>query len=310
MELFERVSNLAEKKAGSRTKLAKILNIGQVTFNGYFKVERQNNLWPILFKILKIYPEISRDWLFFGEGEMIKSNQPAESTDSRTIEKLKSEIVALKDELLESQRREISLLMELKKGVPNISAVQDALGEESEKDIDIELIEQEIAEGVTESKIPRYQLSPKDKLGLRYKSLLDLQIPGFKIGPETLHITFCFPEHLNEKFLEVLEEYMVGREFYEEDLLKALSVAAGEQVLLVRLQSPFEEKKLALAAPESVMMKSNPWELIYSAHSGPQTNKADDEQPQAIEQPWPEERDVKTFIPVEAHRQSLELEEG
>jgi len=31
-------------------------------------------LWPVLFRIIELYPHISREWLFFGEGEMVKSH--------------------------------------------------------------------------------------------------------------------------------------------------------------------------------------------------------------------------------------------
>jgi hypothetical protein len=53
--------------------LAKQLNIKQTTFNSWFSRARQDNLWPVLFPILKLYPYVSRDWLFFGEGAMLES---------------------------------------------------------------------------------------------------------------------------------------------------------------------------------------------------------------------------------------------
>jgi hypothetical protein len=73
MELYERVDEVIRKLARSRTYLAKQLNIKQTTFNSWFSRNRQDNLWPILFEILKLYPYISRDWLFFGEGALLES---------------------------------------------------------------------------------------------------------------------------------------------------------------------------------------------------------------------------------------------
>ncbi|MBO4312525.1 MAG: hypothetical protein J5828_05960, partial [Desulfovibrionaceae bacterium] len=35
------------------------------------------NLWRFLPKILELYPDISRDWLFFGEGEMEEGTVPS-----------------------------------------------------------------------------------------------------------------------------------------------------------------------------------------------------------------------------------------
>ena len=63
--------------AKSRTNLARHLNIKQTTFNCWFSRDRQDYLLPVLFKILELYPHISREWLFFGEGEMLKSETDA-----------------------------------------------------------------------------------------------------------------------------------------------------------------------------------------------------------------------------------------
>jgi len=53
--------------------LARQLGIKQTTFNTWFSRDRQDYLLPVLFKILELYPHISREWLFFGEGEMVKT---------------------------------------------------------------------------------------------------------------------------------------------------------------------------------------------------------------------------------------------
>jgi len=73
MELYERVDEVIKRMTKSRSNLAKQLNIKQTTFNSWFSSERQNYLLPTLFVILERYPHISREWLFFGEGEMLKS---------------------------------------------------------------------------------------------------------------------------------------------------------------------------------------------------------------------------------------------
>lgn len=73
MELFERVKQVAGL-SGSETKLANRLNLPQTTFNGYLKPARQDNLWPLLPKILELFPQVNRDWLYFGEGEMTEGD--------------------------------------------------------------------------------------------------------------------------------------------------------------------------------------------------------------------------------------------
>jgi len=74
MELYERVDEFIRNMAKSRSNLAKQLKIKQTTFNSWFSRERQAHLFPYLMAILKLYPHISRDWLFFGEGAMLKSD--------------------------------------------------------------------------------------------------------------------------------------------------------------------------------------------------------------------------------------------
>ena len=71
MELYERVDELIDYAGKSRASLAKQLKIKQTTFNGYFTREKQKNLWPFLQEILAHFPQTSREWLFFGEGEML-----------------------------------------------------------------------------------------------------------------------------------------------------------------------------------------------------------------------------------------------
>jgi len=73
MELYERVDEVIKKFSRSRTGLARQLNIKQTTFNSWFTRDRQNYLWPILFQILELYPHVSREWLFFDEGVMLKT---------------------------------------------------------------------------------------------------------------------------------------------------------------------------------------------------------------------------------------------
>lgn len=76
MQLFERLNEIAEKISGSQTKMAKDLGIPQGTFNGYLNTEGQTKIRITLMEnILETYPKVSREWLYFGEGEMLKSEQ-------------------------------------------------------------------------------------------------------------------------------------------------------------------------------------------------------------------------------------------
>ncbi len=77
MQLFQRVKHIAKNKAGSAKSLGEALGLSQSRFNGYLNETRQNNLWPLLPQILELFPDVSRDWLYFGEGEMIASSPTA-----------------------------------------------------------------------------------------------------------------------------------------------------------------------------------------------------------------------------------------
>lgn len=73
MMLFQRIKKLCLEHGGSVSKVAARLGIPQTTFNGYLNEKREANLWPLLPRFLDEFPEINRDWLYFDEGEMLRS---------------------------------------------------------------------------------------------------------------------------------------------------------------------------------------------------------------------------------------------
>ena len=68
MELYERIKKCADLMQISDTAMAHALGLKQSTWAGYLKAERQHKLWPLLPAILKAFPRISRQWLYFEEG--------------------------------------------------------------------------------------------------------------------------------------------------------------------------------------------------------------------------------------------------
>jgi len=73
MQLFERIKVISEGVAQSQTALGKALGLSQSKFQGYLNAVSEKNLWQYLPKILELHPQVSRDWLYFGEGEMLVS---------------------------------------------------------------------------------------------------------------------------------------------------------------------------------------------------------------------------------------------
>ena len=74
MELFQRVKQVSKELAKSETKLASMLDLPQRTLNGYLNEKSQRNLWEYLPKILELFPQIRREWLWWGEGSMLKGD--------------------------------------------------------------------------------------------------------------------------------------------------------------------------------------------------------------------------------------------
>lgn len=72
MQLFERMRLLAEKKGVSLSKLAEYINVYPQKFNQWLNEKSQKNLWEHLPKILEKLPDVRPEWLYFGEGEMLK----------------------------------------------------------------------------------------------------------------------------------------------------------------------------------------------------------------------------------------------
>lgn len=94
MYLFEKIDKLLEHYNYSRIMLAKKIDVPTATFNRYFSENQEDKLRGCLWKIHEVFPEISRNWLFFGEGEMfdkIESNPEINSLQNQ-IKELEQEI--------------------------------------------------------------------------------------------------------------------------------------------------------------------------------------------------------------------------
>ncbi|WP_394027462.1 hypothetical protein [Desulfovibrio falkowii] len=70
-ELYQRVESICWQTSVSVPQMAKAIGKEYRTFKGYLCEQRQHNLWPLLPQILEAFPQISRHWLYFGEGPML-----------------------------------------------------------------------------------------------------------------------------------------------------------------------------------------------------------------------------------------------
>lgn len=97
MQLFERVKFLSKKTEEKGQSLAENIGVNAHTFRGYLSLKRQDNLWPLLEKILAEYPEISRRWLYFGEGPLLACS---DDLDNEAEQELLDELARLRKEVL------------------------------------------------------------------------------------------------------------------------------------------------------------------------------------------------------------------
>lgn len=105
MELYQRLLQLVELLANnSQAKFAKGVGLSQQTFNNYLNPDGQQKIRKsLLDKVLTIYPEVNRDWLFFDEGEPLVGKKTA--SDALLCQNDKDRRIAeLEVELAEERR--------------------------------------------------------------------------------------------------------------------------------------------------------------------------------------------------------------
>ncbi|WP_457571531.1 hypothetical protein [Desulfovulcanus sp.] len=74
MELYQRIEAIIERFDLSNAAFASMVGIKPSTFNGYLNDKGQEKIRVShLNRILEAFPKIRKEWLFFGEGPMLKS---------------------------------------------------------------------------------------------------------------------------------------------------------------------------------------------------------------------------------------------
>lgn len=111
--LFNRVIELAKIKEGSVKGLAEKLGMLRQTFNGYLSESREDNLWPLLPRLLDLYPDISREWLYLGEGEIFGGKNAKEYMHEKILSEALAQVKELQAELTEERRLNRKLMARL-----------------------------------------------------------------------------------------------------------------------------------------------------------------------------------------------------
>ena len=117
MELYERLLKLTEIFAdNSQAKFARSIGLSQQTFHGYLNSDGQQKIRKVVLDaIMTTYPEVNRDWLYFGEGEMLASDAPAETAAASDCQRRITELEAELKEERALNRRLTERLLEIDK---------------------------------------------------------------------------------------------------------------------------------------------------------------------------------------------------
>lgn len=118
MQIFERLGEIIKYFAkNSQAAFARSLGILPTTFNGYMNEKGQERIrFSLLKTILEIYPDVNREWLLFGDGEMLKTNAGADLPKKALhakIAELEAKVEELEAELKKVYRTNDRLINEL-----------------------------------------------------------------------------------------------------------------------------------------------------------------------------------------------------
>lgn len=128
--LYQRVKEISRKYCGSDSHLAALLNIKQNTFSQYLNESRQAKLWPFLDKILELFPEINRYWLYHGEGDMLGSSVPLFTEMQKEKEILQKKLEEMENKLEEERTINKKLINRLLlEGSPQVDSGEGQTGE-------------------------------------------------------------------------------------------------------------------------------------------------------------------------------------
>lgn len=112
MELFERIRYLSIKKNLPLAQLAEAFGVSPSRFNQWLNSKSQRNLWEHLPKLLALLPDLSREWLYFGEGEPF-GEEAIPPVQSSAHNKMVQRIAELEAELREERRLNRQLITRL-----------------------------------------------------------------------------------------------------------------------------------------------------------------------------------------------------
>lgn len=103
-KIYKRLLTLVDAFAeGSQTAFAKRAGLNQSTFWGYLSEHGQSKIkLNTLERIQAVYPEVNKNWLYFGEGEMLLAQSPPKPAAPPVRPDLLAKAVAMLEDALDS----------------------------------------------------------------------------------------------------------------------------------------------------------------------------------------------------------------
>jgi transcriptional regulator with XRE-family HTH domain len=100
-----RILLIMKEKNLNKNSLSKVIGFSQP---GLTKIEKHINLpsFKLLFELLRVFPDIDAKWLLTGEGEMLKTGEPAQQSLTNYLEKKNAE----KEKMITLLNKEIASL--------------------------------------------------------------------------------------------------------------------------------------------------------------------------------------------------------
>lgn len=140
MELYERIEAVIQQKKTNKKNVATLLGIPHNTFGRYFCLKHQRKLGMLLWDLAALWPDVSRDWLYFGEGEMLSASPTAAQVNelkaeldaaNAKLDTKDAEIERLRSELDEANRLNRTLTAKLLLG----DSTEDSAGKSKKNSV-------------------------------------------------------------------------------------------------------------------------------------------------------------------------------
>ena len=133
MKLFERIRHISTTQGIPLYKIAEYLGESPSKFNQWLNEKSQKNIWEHLPKVIELFPNIRREWLYMGDEPMLKDGSA--SSESSHIAAAPEQRLATEGQMIQLERENAQLreLLEAKNEIITSKDKIIALHEENKR---------------------------------------------------------------------------------------------------------------------------------------------------------------------------------